>query len=405
VRPPAADAPAPLGRRWRRGPPARAETIGDLRAMALARLPRFSAEYLEGGSEDERTLHGNRAAFDAYTVHQRVLRDISAPDLSTTLWGRPMALPFAIAPTGFNGLLWPDGDRVLAQAAADAGIPFGQSTVSNASIAHVAGVSGLRHWFQLYCYGPDSVWQALVDQAAAQGCEALVVTVDTPVLGNREWDRRNFAAPDRLGLAATLDILRHPHWLWHTLLHPRRLPGFPNLEPFAPPDRRDLWGISDWTKENMRTEMDWSMLGRIRAHWQGKLVLKGILHLTDLRAAIDAGVDAVVLSNHGGRQLDRALAPLHLVAPARAAAGPDYPILVESGFRRGADIAMALALGATAVLSGRATLYGLAAGGPQGAARAIAILAAELKRTMQLLGTPRIKDLSPAIFAARPALP
>ena len=188
--------------------------------MALRRLPRFSAEYLEGGAEDERALTGNRAAFDDFRMAPRILRDISSVDLSTTLLGKPMALPFGIGPTGFNGLLWPDGDRALAAAAGAAGIPFGQSTVSNASIAHVASVPGLRHWFQLYCYGPDTVWQSLLDSAQAAGCEALVVTVDTPVIGNREWDRRNYAAPGAPSLSAKLDMLRHPGWLWRTIVQP-----------------------------------------------------------------------------------------------------------------------------------------------------------------------------------------
>jgi (S)-mandelate dehydrogenase len=394
--------PHPSRRLRVRGGPAKAVTIADLQAMALRRLPRFSAEYLEGGAEDERALDWNRCAFDAYPMAPRVLRDISAVDLGTTVLGQPAALPMAIAPTGFNGLLWPDGDRALARAAARAGIPFGQSTVSNATIGHIAGVSGLRHWFQLYVYGPDTVWQALVDTAAAAGCEALVVTVDTPVLGNREWDRRNYAGVDRLTLSAKADILRHPEWLWRTVLRQGRLPGFPNLEPFAPTGQRDLFGISAWTRANMRTEMDWRLLARIRERWAGKLLIKGIQHLDDLRLAIDAGADGVVLSNHGGRQLDRAATPLHLIAPARAVTGPDFTILVDSGFRRGADIVTALALGANAVLTGRATLYGLAAGGMDGAARAIAILREEMHRTMQILGVTRVADLSPAIFARKP---
>lgn len=390
-------------RSWRSGSPAEAVTIEDLRAMALRRLPRFSAEYVEGGAEDERTLAGNRAVFDDCEYAPRVLRDVAAPDTGTTLFGTDQPLPLVIAPTGFNGLLWPDGDRVLARAAARAGIPFGQSTVSNATIAHIAGVAGLRHWFQLYCYGPDEVWQALVDTARDQGCEALVVTVDTPILGNREWDRRNFAGVDRLSLSARLDILRHPGWLWHTVLAEGRLPGFPNLEPFAPPGKRDLFGISAWTRANMRREMDWSMLRRIRDRWPRKLIVKGIQHLDDLRLAVDHGADAVVLSNHGGRQLDRARAPLRLVEPARAIVGPDFTLLVDSGFRRGADIAAAIALGADAVLLGRATLYGLAAGGAQGADKALAILAEELRRTLQILGVPRLRDLSTDIFTRRPA--
>ncbi|WP_323039354.1 alpha-hydroxy acid oxidase [Gemmobacter sp.] len=396
------NAPQPLPHQRRRhvtsGSPARAQSIDDLRAMALRRLPRFSAEYLEGGAEEERALHGNRAAFDDYRLAPRILRDISSVDLSTNLFGRPMALPFGIGPTGFNGLLWPDGDRALAQAAAGAGVPFGQSTVSNATIAHIAAVPGLRHWFQLYCYGPDTVWQSLVDTAQQQGCEALVVTVDTPVIGNREWDRRNYAGPGRISLSAKVDTLFHPGWLWRTILQPG-MPRFPNLEPFAPEGQRDLFGVAAWSSSNMRTEMDWAMLGRIRARWPGKLLIKGIQHVDDVRLAVDAGADGVVLSNHGGRQVDRAIAPLHLIAPARAAAGPDFALLVDSGFRRGADVVMALALGADAVLLGRATAYGLAAAGPAGAARALAILAEETRRAMQLLGVTRVADLSPAIFA------
>jgi len=393
--------PMPTRRHASRGPVARAETIDDLRAMALRRLPRFSAEYLEGGAEDERALHGNRSAFDDYTVVHRVLRDISTVDPGVDLWGRRMALPFAIAPTGFNGLLWPDGDRALALAAAGAGIPFGQSTVSNATIPHIAGVPGLRHWFQLYCYGPDPVWETLVDTAQAQGCEALVVTVDTPVLGNREWDRRNYAAPAQLSLSSRLDALCHPAWLWRTILRPG-MPRFPALEPFAPAGQRDLFGVASWTAANMRTEMDWAMLRRIRDRWPGKLILKGVLHPDDLRAGVDAGADAVVLSNHGGRQLDRSVTPLHMIAPARAVVGPGYPLLVDSGFRRGADIVVARALGADAVLMGRATLYGLAAGGQAGAARAIAILASEVRRALQLLGVTQMADLGPEIFSRRP---
>lgn len=397
--PHALDRPArPRRRHVSHGGPDRAHTIEDLRMMALRRLPRFSAEYLEGGAEDEHALTGNRAAFDDFRLAPRVLRDISTVDLSTTLFGRPMALPFGIGPTGFNGLLWPDGDRALAQAAAEAGVPFGQSTVSNAPIASIAAVPGLRHWFQLYCYGPDEVWQSLVDTARDQGCEALIVTVDTPVIGNREWDRRNYAAPGRISWASKVDTLWHPGWLWRTILRPG-MPRFPNLEPFAPQGQQDLFGVASWSAANMRLEMDWAMLARIRARWPGKLLIKGVQHLDDLRLAVESGADGVVLSNHGGRQVDRAIAPLHLIAPARAAVGPEYPLLVDSGFRRGADVVMAVALGANAVLLGRSTAYGLAAGGQAGAARALAILTEETRRTLQLLGVTRLADLSPAIFA------
>ncbi|MFN8923927.1 MAG: alpha-hydroxy acid oxidase [Rhodospirillales bacterium] len=378
---------------------ARALTIADLRAIALRRLPRVSAEYLEGGAEEEITLAGNRRAFDARTFRPRVLVDVSRVDLARDLLGDRSALPFAIAPTGFNGLLWPRGDVALARAAAAAGIPCGQSTVSNASIADVAGAAaGLRHWFQLYVLGEDAVWRGLVAEAEARGSRALLVTVDTATHGNREWDKRNYLGGFTPTLAARIEMLRHPGWLRSILLK-EGWPRFVNLEPFVPGPKRDLYTVAAWSLANMRPATDWRTIEAIRAAWPRKLVVKGVQHPDDVRRARDAGADGVVLSNHGGRQLDRAAAPIRLVAEARALVGPDFSILVDSGFRRGTEIVQALALGADGVLLGRAMLYGLAAGGEAGVARAIAILAEEVRRTMALLGLTALDQLSPSVFA------
>lgn len=393
----------PLGRRLRRfGPAQRAQSIADLRAMALARIPRFCAEYLEGGADDEVTLAGNRRAFDRFSLRARVLRDLSTRSLERPVLGDTWRLPFAIGPTGFNGLLWPQGDLALARAAAAAGIPFTQSTVSNATIAEVAAAAGRSHWYQLYVYGPDHIWQELLARAAGAGCRTLVVTVDTPLIGNRERDRRSYARPGVLGLSRRLDALRHPRWLWRVLLR-HGYPHFPEIETFLPQSSRNHAEAARWCAANVRLDLDWRLLQAIRRNWAGRLLVKGIQHPQDVGLAVDAGADGIVLSNHGGRQLDRAVAPLDLVREARALAGPPFTILVDSGFRRGLDILLALALGADGVLLGRAMLYGLAAGGEGGVSRAIEILATELDRSMALLGVTSLDELTPDLVGAVPA--
>ena len=376
--------------------PARAESIDDLRAIAMRRLPRFSAEYLEGGAEQELTLRRNREAFDRHVFRPRVLRNVDNRDLGRTVFGRRMALPIAISPTGFNGMLWHEADLCLARAAAAAGIPFSQSTVSNIRVGDIGAVPGLRHWWQLYVFGPDEVWRGLVARADAAGCEALLLTVDTHVLGNREWDRRNYARPLELSLRSKLDMLAHPTWFAQVL--GRGLPRFLNLEEFVPEAQRGGFGIARWIGANQRESLDWDLVAEIRKAWPRKLVVKGIQNEEDVRLAVKAGVDGIVLSNHGGRQLDRAIAPIELVAAARAIAGPDFCILVDSGFRRGAEIVQAIALGADAVMLGRATLYGVAAGGEAGVARALAILRAEIDRTLGLLGVRSVDELGPGIL-------
>lgn len=376
---------------------ARAQTIGDLRAMAMRRLPRFSAEYLEGGAEEEITMRRNRAAFDAHVFKPRVIRDVSKRDLSRCVLGQTRALPFAIGPTGFNGLLWDQGDHVLARAAAKAGIPFSQSTTSNRSVEAFGDIPSLAHWFQLYLFGDDMIFPQIIAAADRAQCEALIVTVDSPVLGNREWDRRNYRLGLDLSLSAKLNMLMHPGWMARILKN--GFPPFPNLEPFVPEADRNLFGVARWCAKHHRSAISWDNIATIRRLWPRKLIIKGVQHEEDLRLCIEAGADGIVLSNHGGRQLDRAVAPVELIARARAQAGPDFTILVDSGFRRGTEIVQALALGADAVLLGRATLYGLAAGGEAGVARAIDILATEIDRTIGMLGLTSVNQLGPQVFA------
>jgi len=254
----------------------------------------------------------------------------------------------------------------------------------------------VRHWWQRYVFGPDEVWRRLVARAEQAGCEALLFTVDTHVLGNREWDRRNYVRPLELSLRSKLDILAHPTWLAQVL--GRGLPRFLNLEEFVPEAQRGGFGIARWIGANQRESLDWDLVAEIRKAWPRKLVIKGIQNEEDARLAVKAGVDGIVLSNHGGRQLDRAIAPLELVAAARAIAGPGFTILVDSGFRRGPEIVQAIALGADAVMLGRATLYGVAAGGEAGVARALSILRAEIDRTLGLLGVRSVDELGPGIL-------
>ncbi|MCX7342490.1 MAG: alpha-hydroxy acid oxidase [Hyphomicrobiales bacterium] len=384
-------------RRFSTGPDlARALSIGDLRQNALRRLPRVNSEYVEGGADDETTLEGNRRAFDSFVFQPRILRNVSSIDLSRAVLGFRSALPFAIAPTGFNGLLWPQGDIAMARAAARAGIPFTQSTVSNSSIADVAAAGPSAHWFQLYLYGEDEVWMKLLAQAHDSGCSAVLVTVDTPVLGNREWDRRNYQSDFTPSLSSRLDMLRHPTWVWRVLRN--GLPNFPNLQQFVPGQNPTLYEVARWSLANQRPQTNWQTIARLRHAWPGKLLIKGVQNLEDVRMAIEAGLDGVILSNHGGRQLDRAIAPIRLVREARALAGPEFAILVDSGFRRGGEIVQAIALGADAVLLGRAMLYGLAAGGEAGVSRAIEILRTEISRVLALLGVTSMTELTPEVF-------
>jgi (S)-mandelate dehydrogenase len=374
----------------------RALSIADLRQMALQRLPRVNAEYLEGGAEDEHTLYGNRSAFDSLVFSPRVLRGVSSVDTGRTILGRRHPLPFGIAPTGFNGLLWHQGDHEIARAAAHANIPFSQSTVSNAAVADFAGVKGLRHWYQLYLYGDEGIWSQLIAQAAQAGCDVLMLTVDSPVHGHREWDRRNYRSGFSPTLSSKIDMMCHPRWMWQVMRH--GLPSFPNLAQFLPEHRRDLYSVAAWALANQVPGADWSTVARVRALWPGKLLIKGVGNVRDVCLAQDAGLDGVVISNHGGRQLDRSASPMNILLNARKSVGKDFTLLVDSGFRRGAEIIQALALGADAVLLGRATLYGLAAGGQAGVQRAIDLLAAEIARTLALLGVRSVDELDSEIF-------
>ncbi|MBV8784918.1 MAG: alpha-hydroxy-acid oxidizing protein [Gammaproteobacteria bacterium] len=382
------------------GPLARALNIEDLRTLARARVPHFAFEYVEGGAEDERTLAENRRAFGRWQLVPRTLVDVSARHTRHRLFGQELPVPLLIAPTGLNGVLRPRADLELARAAAAAGIPFTVSTFSTSPLAAVAAVGG-RLWWQLYVMHERRIARELIARAAAAGCEALVFTTDANVFGSREWDRRNYRGPGRPGWRATLDALRHPRWLAGLARH--GMPRFRNLEDFLPPGAASAVGGSTLIPDMLDPAITWRDLEWLRSSWKGKLLVKGVLSAADARLALAAGCDGIVLSNHGGRQLDGCVAPLEVLPEVARAVGGRLTLLIDSGFRRGSDVVKALALGADGVMLGRATLYGVAAGGEAGAGRALEILRTEIERVLGLLGCASIADLSPQLVRRVPA--
>jgi (S)-mandelate dehydrogenase len=371
--------------------------IEDLRGIARDRLPRFVFTYVDGGAEDEITLRGNREAFARLRFRPRTLVDVSNRDLSTQLLGRHAALPVVVGPTGLNGLCWRDGDLQLARAASRAGVPFAMSTVSMSLVEHIAREAPGRLWLQAYVFSERRITDALVRRALDAGFEALMLTSDFPVAGKREGDWRTGLLPNqRLAFATRLDLLRHPRWLATVAT---RRPRFVNVERELPPGQN----VNNFVGHGMfDPAFRWDDLRHFRDLWPRKLILKGVLRADDAERAVNAGVDAVVLSNHGGRQLDGAISGIDALPEVASAIAGRACILIDGGVRRGSDIAKAIALGAQGVLLGRATVYGLAAGGAPGVTRAIEILADEFDRTLALTGCRNVGDLSADLIATQP---
>ena len=375
----------------------RASTIEELRRVAMRRVPRFAFEYLEGGAEDEVTLRRNRDVFERITWLPRTLVGTGMPDMSAELFGESLHLPLVIAPTGFNGMLWPQGDLALARAAAAAGIPFTLSTVSNYDVVKMGAEFPGRIWFQLYPVKDPKTLDRLVDRAAEAGCTKLVVTSDVPALGAREWDQRNYRQPMKLSLGSMLDVLAHPRWLKQVMI-PNGAPQFANLTEFLPPGSRSALQGVRFMGTQINPSLSWADMERLRRRWTGQLILKGILCVDDARRSVEAGADGIVLSNHGGRQLDTTISGVELLPAVSAAVGDRLTILVDGGFRRGSDVLKALALGADGVMIGRAALYGLAAGGEEGVSRALGLLRGEMERALMLLGCHTLEELGPHLI-------
>ena len=370
----------------------RAINVEELRRIARRRLPHFAFEYVEGGAEDEITLRRNRELFERIAWLPRTLTGVGTPELSTEILGETCHLPLVIAPTGFNGMLWPQGDLMLAQAAADAGIPFTLSTVSNYPLARITQEVKQGIWFQLYPFKDPGSVDRLVDLAAEAGVRTLVVTSDVPVLGAREWDQRNYRAPMKLGLVSMLDVLAHPGWLRRVMI-PRGAPRFENLKELLPPGADSALAGVRFMGTQINSKLSWADMEHVRRRWQGKLVLKGILSVDDARRAAEIGADGIVLSNHGGRQLDSCVSGVELVPAVSAEVGGKLCLLVDGGFQRGSDVLKAIALGAHGVMIGRATLYGLAAGGRPGVTHALGLLRTEMERALTLLGCRNLGEL------------
>jgi (S)-mandelate dehydrogenase len=381
-------------RRYHSGPDfRRAHSIAELAQMARRRLPHFAWEYLEGGAEEEFTLARNRNAFADIRLLPRTLVPSHVTDTGRALLGQALPLPMAIGPTGYNGMLYRDADIHLARAATERGLPFTLSTVSTNSLEQImAAVPEVNLWFQLYCMREPTVQDDLLQRAQAVGCQTLLLTSDAVLLGNREWDKRNFTRPRQLSLRNKLDVLAHPRWI-RQALWPHGMPSMANLDRYLPADQRNAAGAAHFIGAQMETVLDWDYLARLRDRWPQRLLLKGVLHPADAERAVALGLDGIVVSNHGGRQLDGVPASIECLPAIAAVAKGKLAILLDSGIRRGTDILKACALGADAVLLGRATLYGVAAGGQPGAGHALDLLAHELRLALALLGQPDLSRL------------
>ncbi|GAB3346756.1 alpha-hydroxy acid oxidase [Modestobacter lapidis] len=373
----------------------RAATIGDLRDLARRTVPRAVFDYTDGAAGAEISLRRSREAFARVEFRPSVLRDVSVVDTGTTLLGRPSPVPFVLAPTGFTRLMHTAGEPAVARVAERVGLPYGLSTMGTTSLEDLAAAApGARRWFQLYLWRDRAASADLVERARAAGYEALVLTVDTPVAGPRLRDVRNgFTIPPALSLRTMANAAVHPRW-WIDLL------TTPPLE-FA---SLNSWGgtvaeLADRVFEPAATLAD---LADLRATWPGKLVVKGVQTAEDARAVVDAGADAVVVSNHGGRQLDRAPTPLEELPHVVRAVDGRAEVYLDGGVLEGADIVAAVASGAQGVLVGRAYLYGLMAGGERGVQRAVNLLSAEVARTLALLGVPSVAELTPDRVRLRP---
>lgn len=371
-----------------------AYNIADLREMARRHLPKCVFEFIDRGTEDDVAVALNRAAFERIKLKPRTLVDVSGRSQEITLFGKKQPLPIAIAPTGTAGLLWYNGEVGMARAAAAAGIPFTVATNSMTSMETIVDQAGGRLWFQLYMWSDRRLSHQLVERAKAAGFEALVVTVDGAASSNREYNHRNgFSMPLKLNTRLVADVLTHPRWLAGVFLRQVLATGTPRFENY-PPEIQDKITARTFKRSILKNDsLNWDDLRVLRRIWPGTLMIKGILHPQDAALAADCGIDAVIVSNHGGRMLDSSMAPIDVLPAILDAVGKRLTVMVDSGVRRGSDVVKALALGAQAVLVGRAALYGVAAAGEAGAARAIAILREETDRVMALIGARTSMDL------------
>ena len=370
--------------------------VADYRIAAQKRLPRLAFDYLDGGAEDGDALRRNTEAYRQWLFKPRVLTDVSRCSSATQFFGREAAAPLIVGPTGLNGLFWPRADELLAHAASEAGLPFVLSTASTSLLEDVRAAAPRGDlWMQLYVQQDRRIAEDLMRRASAAGFSTLVLTVDVPVHGKRDHDTRNgFALPLRLSPRLIADCIRHPHWCWQMARH-----GSPQLKNIAQSigERADLARHAAMLSRQMDLTLGWADLEWVRRHWSGKLIVKGIQGRDDALLALARGTDGIVLSNHGGRQLDSTFAPLELLPEIADAVGHRLDVFVDGGVRRGSDALKAVSLGARGVLLGRAPLYGLASRGGAGVKEVLALMLQEMHIAMRLLGCSALTQLRPGL--------
>lgn len=372
----------------------KAFNIADMQALAARALPLPIRDYLEGGADDEWTLARNRDVFDLWVLAQHVMVDVGAIDTSTDLLGFQSAMPLILSPTGMSQLFHASGETAVARSAAAAGIPYGLSTMATTSIEAVAAAGGDRY-FQLYLFRDRGLTKALLERAAASGYGALCLTVDTAIAGNRERDLRSgMIMPPRFTLGSLMSFATHPRWSFGALRN--RSFQLANVVDHVGDIGREGTSVIDYVNAQFDRSATWKDIEWLRSQWAGKLVVKGAIMPTDCASAVACGADAIMVSNHGGRQLDRAASPIDYLPAIRDRVQGQVQLIVDGGVRRGTDVLKALALGADGCSIGRPYLYGLAAGGEAGVARVLSIFRAEIERDMGLMGRTRVADITAA---------
>jgi len=365
--------------------------IEDLKRLHRKRTPRMFWDYCESGSYTEQTFRENSSDFARLRFRQRVARDLTGRDLSTTMAGQTVRMPVALAPVGSTGMQYPDGEILAARAAAKFGVPFTLSTMSICSIEDVAEHSPAPFWFQLYVMRDEDFVDAIIERARAARCSALVLTLDLQILGQRHKDLKNgLTSPPRPTIPNLINMALKPRWSLGMLRTPRR--QFRNIVGHVKGVTK-LADLTAWANEQFDPMLDWGKVTRIRDRWKGKFILKGILDPEDARLAADAGADAVVVSNHGGRQLDGALSSIRMLPQIVRAIGDRTEVWLDSGIRSGQDVLKALALGATGTMIGRAYIHGLGAMGEAGVTRALEVIQKEMDITMALCGEKSVRDM------------
>ena len=370
--------------------------IDDLKQLYKKRTPRMFYDYCESGSYTEQTFRDNSADFAKIRLRQRVARDLTGRSTEVTMLGNPVAMPVALSPVGSTGMQWPDGEILAARAAAAFGVPFTLSTMSICSIEDVAAHSPTPFWFQLYVMKDEDFVDAAIERARAAKCSALVLTLDLQILGQRHKDLKNgLTSPPRLTLPNIINMATKPAWTTAMLKTPRR--QFRNIVGHVK-GVTDLADLTRWANEQFDPQLDWGKVKRIRDQWGGKLILKGILDADDARMAADVGADAMIVSNHGGRQLDGALSSIRVLPSIVKAVGDQTEIYMDSGIRSGQDVLKALALGAKSTFIGRSFIYGLGAMGQAGVTKALQLIHHELDVTMALCGHREIEQVNREII-------